>query len=154
MVEVLGSVKKFEGNDKMLISISIIVLSISMFFGLYLISRAIKNQNMILNYILKEEHEEDYEDDFEVDDLFSGIDDDTMVFVFDDFDNLLNFFKLANLPVNNSIIGKHKCKYYLDLSKLPLDNENKYRIIAIESYACEVRDKKIANYIKDWIYKN
>lgn len=144
----------------MLISISIIVLSISIFFGLYLISQAIKNQNIMLDYNAEddvENYEEDYEDEpnfFEVDDLFSEIDDDTMVFVFDDFDNLLNFFKLANLPVNNSIIGKYSGKYYLDLSKIPLDDEDKYRAIAVESYACEVRDKEIANYLKDWIYKN
>lgn len=119
----------------MLISIALIVLAISIFLGLFLISRSIKMLRKSINLYLEIENEdiseedilEEYDEKFIEEDLsLSDIDDNTMFFVFDNSDNMLSFFKLANLPVDNSIIGKHKDNFYLDLSKVSFEEEEKY----------------------------
>lgn len=140
----------------MLISIALVVLAISIFLGFFLVSRSIRMVIKSINLYLGVEGEDvseeaNYVRFIEENLIFSDIDDDTMFFVFDNLDDILSFFKLANLPVDNSIIGEHKGKFYLDLSKVSFEEEEKYRAIAIECMGCEIRDNEIANQLKDWL---
>lgn len=140
----------------MLISIALVVLSISIFLGLFLVSRSIrvviKSINLYLGIEGKDILEEVTDEEFMEEDLnFSAIDDNTMFFVFANLDDILSFFKLANLPVDNSIIGEHKGKFYLDLSKVSYEDEERYRAFAMECLGREIRDSEIANQLKDWL---
>lgn len=139
----------------MLISIALIALAISIFLGLFLISRSIKMLSKSINLYLGIENEDILEEDdekfIEEDLSFSDIDDNTMFFVFDDSDNMLSFFKLSNLSADSLLIGEHKGHFYLDLSKVSFEEEEKYRAIAIECLGCEIRNNEIANQLKDWL---
>lgn len=164
----------------MLIGISIIALAVGIFLGLYFLSRSIKNVSKSLDkefeYIIQgysdyepdESDLEDKDDFYGYDSLFSEgsyknvvnyqkidfpeIDEDTMFFVFNDFDNIVTFFKLANLSIDNSIIGRKDGNFYLDLSVVSFGEDEKYRALVTECFGYEIRDNEIVNSLKDWLH--
>lgn len=151
----------------MLIFFSILVLSVSIFLGLFFIARSIKGKSsIIINYYNEnyidgcdtnydydsyddEDDEEDDEDDHE---MFSMPDDDTMIFVFKDINSIFDFMKSNNFVIDNSKIGEYNGMYFIDLSYLPKEKQKNIRLVVCEWLGQEVRDIKIANYLRDWLY--
>lgn len=159
----------------MLIFLSILVLSVSIFFSSWIISKSIKNKNpIVINYYNQNLHSiydngdydeyndyDEYDDEEEYDeednrnlDMFSIPDDDTMIFIFENINAILDFMKSNNLVIDNSKIGEYNGMYFIDLSYLPNSKQKNIRILANEWLGQEIRDIKIANYLKDWLYTN
>lgn len=153
----------------MLIFFSILVLSISIFLGLFFIAKSIKGKSTIIinyynenyidgcdtNYDYDSYDDEDYDEDNENDEdyeMFSKPDDDTMIFVFEDINSIFDFMKGNNFVVDNSKIGEYNGMYFIDLSYLPKEKQKNIRPVVWEWLGQEVRDIKIANYLRDWLY--